>query len=130
MAAVRKRETISESIEISIAPAVAFEFVRSVDNLRRWSWFRRVRPVDANLFQAEDSEGPCRFFWIEDAARNRVIIQKTHHKDSPCLVLSVGDSKGGTRLDAQFSSFRITATQRLQLAEQSKAIKRLLEQSC
>ena len=125
-----KRETISESVEIGIDPAAAFAFIRRIENLQRWSWFRRIRSEEANLFQAEDAEGPCRFFWIEDATRHRVILQKTHHKDAPCLVLSIGGRGHKTRLEAQFSSFRITPTQRLQLAEQSKAIKRLLEQSC
>jgi hypothetical protein len=115
--------------QISCPPDAAFTFVRSVENLGRWSWLRNIRLLEANLYQAEDIEGTCRFFWIEDGARRRVILQQTQHKDSPSLVVSISPGESGSTLHAQYSSFRISATQRHQLAQQVLTIKKFLEEN-
>ena len=128
MVADKTRKTINESVEISRPPEVVFDFVRSVANLSRWSWFRNIRPLEANLYQAEDLEGVCRFFWIIDSGRKRVILQQTQHKDSPSLVVSVTGVGPAAQVRSQYSSFRITATQRHQLTQQMSAIKKLVEE--
>lgn len=129
MVSARTRKTITESVPVTKPPGVVFDFVRSIGNLSRWSWFRNIRPVEANLYQAEDIDGTCRFFWIEDSGRRRVILQHTQHKDSPSLVVSITGDEGESRIHSQYSSFKISATQRHQLSQQMLAIKRLVEGS-
>lgn len=129
MCANRTREAICESVQIAQPPEAVFSFVRSIGNLSRWSWFRNIRPLEANLYQAEDIDGTCRFFWIEDDVRRRVILQHTQHKDSPSLVVSISENESGSKIYSQYSSFRISATQRHQLTQQMLAIKRLLEEN-
>jgi len=110
-------------------PASVFEFVRTVANLGRWSWFRNIRRIEANLYQAEDGDGTCRFFWIEDAERRRVILQQTQHKDSPCWVISVSGNGSASQVESQYSSFLISPAQRHYLIGQLSAIQKLLEQT-
>ena len=128
MVADRTRKTINESAEITQPPELVFDYIRSVGNLSRWSWFRNVRRLEANLYQAEDLEGICRFFWIVDIGRRRVILQQTGHKDSPSLVVSITGNTVGSHVLAQYSSFRISTTQRHQLTQQMAAIKKLVEE--
>lgn len=123
----RTRKAINESIWVSRPPDIVFDFVRSVGNLSQWSWFRNIRPLEANLYQAEDIEGICRFFWIVDSGRMRVILQQTQNKDSPTLVVSITEEDGGSQVCSQYSSFRISTTQRHQLTQQMAAVKKLVE---
>jgi hypothetical protein len=92
-----------------------------------WSWFRNVVPIDANLYQAEDLDGVCRFFWTEDRRHLRLILHHTGHKDSPCLVLSVSGANEGSVVHFQFSSYKISAPFRRQLVTQMNAMKAAIE---
>ncbi|MBI2821232.1 MAG: hypothetical protein HYX74_03315 [Acidobacteria bacterium] len=127
MVLVRTRKIISGCIQVARPPEVVYSFIRSVSNLSGWSWFRNIRSIEANLYQADDIEGTCRFFWIEDNGRQRVILQQTQHKDSPTLVVSITGGEGTSQVHSQYSSFRISATQRHQLTQQMLALKKLLE---
>jgi hypothetical protein len=127
MTSDRTRKAINESIRVSRPPGVVFDFIRSVGNLSRWSWFRNIRPLEANLYEAEDIDGICRFFWIVDGGRMRVILQQTQNKDSPSLVVSITEEGGSSQVRSQYSSFRISTTQRHQLTQQMSAIKKLVE---
>lgn len=123
----RVRESVTDSISVNRTPEVVFDFLRCVGNVSRWSWFRNVNPVEANLYQAEDPDGVCRFFWIEDKRRLRLILHHTGHKDSPCLVLSVSTANTGSVVHFQFSSYKISAPCRQQLVMQMNAMKAAIE---
>lgn len=110
-------------------PDSVFESIRAVAKLDRWSWFRNIRRIEANLYRADDPDGTCRFFWIEDAERRRVILQQTQHKDSPCWVLSVSGTESTSQVESQYSSVRISPAQRRRLIQQLSTIQKLVEQS-
>lgn len=125
----KARKTFYGCVRVAQPPDSVFESIRAVAKLDQWSWFRNIRRIEANLYQAEDPDGTCRFFWIEDAERRRVILQQTQHTDSPCWVISVSGNGSASQVESQYSSFLISPAQRRHLIGQLSAIQKLLEQT-
>lgn len=123
------RKAFYGCVRVAQPPDSVFESIRAVAKLDQWSWFRNIRRIEANLYRAEAPDGTCRFFWIEDAERRRVILQQTQHKDSPCWVLSVSGTGSTSQVESQYSSVRISSAQRRRLIRQLSAIQELMEQS-
>lgn len=125
----RTRKTFYGSMRVAQPPEVVFEFLRSIENLHCWSSCKQIRQIEGNLYQADESGCSCRFFWIVDPARRRVIQQHTENTDSPSLVISISGVNCSTQIEFQYSSFTITARQRRQLASEISAIQQLLGQA-
>jgi hypothetical protein len=123
----RSRKTLTQCILIHRSPELVFDALCCVGNLSQWSWFHDVTPVDANLYQAEGPEGACRFFWIEDKKRMRLVLHHTGHEDSPCLVLSVSGSGGVSLVHCQYSSHNMSTPCRQHITQQTLALKQWIE---